>query len=468
MFLATRPPRWPLIVIVLFLWTLTTRGKQTVSGDEPHYLMIAESLLVDRDLDLQNNYDQNDGRRFGADGMTPGLHARPARNGQLWSVHDIGLPVLLLPVYALATRAAAYAPPDVLARFRQTPGLFGFTLVSSTLVVLTTCAAALLLSGIWRVAPRYAATVVLVLVLSPPVLSHAFLVFPETVAFAVICAVVWIICLRADEIRLSRMVMIVGAVGLLPWLHRKYSFFVFGLGVLIFFRHRGWIGRQLPRVLWLLAGLVILPQAALHVWTLHAWGNLGGPQMLDWLPFSTTGLETGGFGMIFDRERGLLGYAPIYLLVPACWALDWPRSRLLLVPVLLLLVPLAAFVTWHGGFSPAARFLVPVTPLLILPAVFALEHAAIRWSSIPIVILQVAIIGLAWSHPRDLWPRELGTNRILEKIPGIGVVYEHWLPSIATGDSPARAWLCLGTLVGLTVAVVIASRLGATRAAVSR
>jgi hypothetical protein len=90
------PSRWVPVIIVLFLWTLSTRGKITVSGDEPHYLIIAESLLADRDLDLANNYAQNDGRRFGADGLTSGAHARPNRAGALWSVHDIGVPVLFL------------------------------------------------------------------------------------------------------------------------------------------------------------------------------------------------------------------------------------------------------------------------------------------------------------------------------------------------------------------------------------
>ena len=47
-------PRWPSVVIVLFIWTLTTHGKFTVSGDEPHYLIISESLLADGDLDGQS------------------------------------------------------------------------------------------------------------------------------------------------------------------------------------------------------------------------------------------------------------------------------------------------------------------------------------------------------------------------------------------------------------------------------
>src|SRR5262249_40538887 len=158
----------------------------------------------------------------------------------------------------------------------------------------TVWAAWLLLSGLCRVAPRHAAIVVLVLVLSPPVLSHAFLVFPETAAFAVTCAVVWLICLRDEEMTVARVAMVAAAMGLLRWMHRKFSVFVFGLVVLILARRRDWIDRQTHKALIAIGALVILPQIALHLWTLWAWGNLGGPQMLDWVPFSARGLLTGG------------------------------------------------------------------------------------------------------------------------------------------------------------------------------
>ena len=451
-------PRWPAIVILLFIWTLTTRGKFTVSGDEPHYLIISESLLADGDLDVGNNYQQNDGRRFGADGLTAGLHARQTTDGRVWSVHDIGLPVLLVPLYGLATRAAGFAPPGVLARFRQTPGLFAFSLISLMFTLLTVWAASLLLSGLRRVAPRHAAIVVLVLVLSPPVLSHAFLVFPETAAFAVTCAVVWLICLRDEELTIARVAMVAAGIGLLPWIHRKFSLFVFGLVVLILARRYQWIGRQTRTAIITIGALAFLPQVALHLWTLWAWGNLGGPQMLDWVPFSFSGLLTGGSGMIADRERGLLAFAPIYLLAPACWAVDWRRSQALIVPILALLLPLAAFVTWTGGFSPAARFIVPVTPFLALPAVWALDLPIVRWCAIPLGLFQLVIALFAWWHPRDLWPRELGTNQLLEKIPIVGPLYERCLPSIATGDSPIRGWIVIAVVLVVSSAIVIAAR----------
>jgi hypothetical protein len=39
----------------LIVWGLTTHGKYSASGDEPHYLLVSRSLAVDRDLDVENN-----------------------------------------------------------------------------------------------------------------------------------------------------------------------------------------------------------------------------------------------------------------------------------------------------------------------------------------------------------------------------------------------------------------------------
>ena len=82
-----------LLTIFLVSWGLTTHGKYSATGDEPHYLMIAQSLRADGDLNLANNYAQHDGVLFGAAGLEPETHARPGRGGILRPVHDIGLAV---------------------------------------------------------------------------------------------------------------------------------------------------------------------------------------------------------------------------------------------------------------------------------------------------------------------------------------------------------------------------------------
>src|SRR5690242_3790560 len=116
--------------LFLFSWTLTTHGKFSASGDEPHYLMIAESLRSDGDLDLANNYARDDGRLFGHAGLAVGPHARQTPGGHLRSVHDIGLPFAVLPVYAAAERLASVPSEATLGRFRMSRGLFAYSIVT--------------------------------------------------------------------------------------------------------------------------------------------------------------------------------------------------------------------------------------------------------------------------------------------------------------------------------------------------
>src|SRR5205809_953853 len=124
------------VCMFLVVWGLTTHGKYSASGDEPHYLLVSRSLVADRDLDLANNYASNDGRLVGHDGLVAGPHARPARDGRLRSTHDIGLPILLAPVYAIAAGVAALVPETTLARFRMSQGLLAYALVSLTILAL--------------------------------------------------------------------------------------------------------------------------------------------------------------------------------------------------------------------------------------------------------------------------------------------------------------------------------------------
>src|ERR1700694_501553 len=122
--------RWfaPAVIVVL-CWAMTTHGKYSASGDEPHYLMVCQSLWGDGDLDLRNNYRDDDGKRFGAAGLQMGLHARENRAGTLFPVHDIGVPVVLTPIYAAATAVSNVSSESILSRFRMTRGLFAYSLI---------------------------------------------------------------------------------------------------------------------------------------------------------------------------------------------------------------------------------------------------------------------------------------------------------------------------------------------------
>jgi hypothetical protein len=204
-------------------------------------------------------------------------------------------------------------------------GRFAYSVVALFMISLTVLGAVLFNLSLQRVAsPWRAAAVTLAVTLSPPILAHSFLIFPEVPAFCVACAVVWLAMTPSNQMTLTRFTAVALALGLTPWIHRKFSFFVLGLLVVLLRRHAVWLRRQTPG--WLAAILLAFaaPQAALHAVTFAAWGNLGGPQMLNGLPFSLGGVWVGMAGLLVDRSRGLLPYAPIYLLAPLAW---WTAGR---------------------------------------------------------------------------------------------------------------------------------------------
>jgi hypothetical protein len=461
----TRARVWTAVAITLVIWSLTTHGKYSVSGDEPHYLMVCESLTEDGDLDLENNYRANAGRRFGHDNLAAGAHVRPTRGGALWSVHDIGLPLILAPVYASATRLAGTVPPDRLARFRMTPGLFAYSLISLLLIAITAFACSLLLDGLLQITDRRTAILAtLAVALSPPVLAHAFLVFPETIAFAIVCWAVRVALRTAEGTSVRELTGLALALGLMPWLHRKYAPLVLGLAGMLIAVRWAWLRRQRASTLLTLAVLFLVPHVALHVWTYASWGRIGGPQLLDSLPFSLSALSGGFVGLLLDREYGLAAYAPIYLLALPALLLAFMRSWWLLVPSVLLYVPMAAFNEWWGGFAPAARYLVPVVPLITAAAVRSFDTRVMRVAATAALAVQLAILVVVWQRPRLLWPQRTGSNPMLPHIPVVGGLYEWLLPVVAAG--PDWGQIVSRVLIiggGVTMLAIAANRERALR-----
>ncbi|MEI8308658.1 MAG: hypothetical protein WCF99_16480 [Chloroflexales bacterium] len=83
-------------LIVVMVWH--AQGTNPITGDEPHYLLVADSLLRDGDLAVLNNYriDTPVARELPGSAAPADTHTQ---NGH--SIHGVGLPLLLLPAYAL-------------------------------------------------------------------------------------------------------------------------------------------------------------------------------------------------------------------------------------------------------------------------------------------------------------------------------------------------------------------------------
>src|SRR4030095_4156419 len=94
--IARRPALVAGLTMFVVVWTLTTHGKYSADGDEPHYLMVTRSLWADHDIDLATTSPADEGRLFGHDQLEAGAHARMDRRQRLSTVHDLGVSIALV------------------------------------------------------------------------------------------------------------------------------------------------------------------------------------------------------------------------------------------------------------------------------------------------------------------------------------------------------------------------------------
>jgi hypothetical protein len=446
--------------VFVVCWTLTTHGKYSVAGDEPHYLMVCQSLRADGDLDLRNNYAQNDGEKFGAAGVLPEQHIRPNRDGRFFPVHDIGLPVALLPVYSAATAVSNVTSASVLKRFRMTRGLFAYSLMSIVMIGVVAAAAALTRSALLAngTEAAMASAITIAAWLSPPVLSNSFVIFPEIPALLATAAALHFAFVDERPSRRARVFALALFFGLLPWFHRKFVVYAALLAIAVLRERRGWWAAMTLGDRAFAASLFAAPQAALAVWTWHYWGNLAGPLALAGSLFSREAFVHGFAGLLLDRESGLLAWAPIYSIAAAACILAGRRYLPWMAAGASLYLLSAAHLQWWGGFSPAARFLMPVVPILCLVGSGAVKHRPFRNAALILLVLQVLVSADGWQHTRDLWPQGNGRNAVLERLLSWIGASDRILPSLRTAPTATLVLLWAGVLVAINSVVLIRSR----------
>jgi hypothetical protein len=83
---------------------------------------------------------------------------------------------------------------------------------------------------------------------------------------------------------------------------------------------------------------------------------------------------------------------------------------------------------WTGGWSPAARFLTPLTPLLGLFLLAGLRTLP-KAIAIAAIALQTGISAYLWQNPKMLWNDGGGRAAICATV---GDRVCGWLPSLAT------------------------------------
>lgn len=349
------------------------------SGDEPHYLVMTQSLLKDGDLQIENNHAQRDFAAY-YNGDLPPDFVRRGQNGAIYSSHAPGLAVLVLPVFAA----------------------FGYPGTVVLLVALSAVTAALVWILAWRVtASAPAGWFAWSMMLSAPVLLLTNAVFPDGVAPLLVA--VGLLPLVDARARSPKWLVPIGAaVTLLPWLHTRLAVLAGSLAVVIVARLLGEPGRWRRT-----AAFLALPLVGASAWFGFFWVVYGTPD-----PTAAIGkqlaaplLAEGLTGLFFDQKFGLLTSAPIAVCaVAGVVGMLAVGPRRMAVEGLVLVAPytlmIAAWDMWWGGSSPPARFLVPLVPVLaVAGAVFVSRphSATIRTAVGALLMLSLLItVTMVW------------------------------------------------------------------------
>jgi hypothetical protein len=334
-----------------------------LNGDEPHFLVYADSLMRHRDADLSSSYDPRiTGRFFNGltpDGQTVVVTDPETGKSALRPYHYPGLPVLILPGYALAGACGAKMVVLLLAA----TGLTGLFVLLRNIGVNAAVAA----RGVAFVA------------CTSPFITYGLQIYPEMAAGA---GLVWGIALLTDERFETGAALGVGALAAaLPWLHVRYAALSAALVLIAWTRCRLRAGKLFALTLPPLASALALLGFYHAVYGgFSPWPVSGLPDRFSpWASLSWRRSATYLCALFLDSQGGVIAYAPALLLAPLGAALlyrrDWRLLLALILPTALETALIAAgWRSWHGDWSPPSRFMACVCPLLAALAIIAYER----------------------------------------------------------------------------------------------
>ncbi|MBN1297592.1 hypothetical protein JXA80_12485, partial [bacterium] len=397
------------IIFLAGLWFFSAHAAwqapiHSVSGDEPHYLMMAHSIVHDGDLNLFNQY------RDGAyHPYHPGvLEPKPSDDQNRGIIFSRGLgatfPVLLAPAYAVAGHTGAQFFM-ILCAALLTMQLYRLVLIHAPTPVSALAATGLTVSTI-------------------PTLTYSSLIYPDIPAALLIVTALRLLLIKPVS-KAGRSVpswlVIISAV----LIFMKFRYFVPVLLLLIPLVLR--LRRNMVRtVLFFItvltcAGGYLLADRLIFAGDLFA-NRFGGlAQLTGYLPdWSRLWIIP---GILFDQESGFLFFAPIYFLcLPGALMYRKQKNAVFwfsLLGVPLTIVSLLGHFAWHSLPTPPLRYLLPVLP----PCAVFIASALDRWRDRSFAYRSLAMMCIFWSwlvvffasaNPEFMVNLADGSSRMLE------------------------------------------------------
>ena len=410
----------PLLVTSLLAAVWVPSGRVRLFGDEPHYVIIAESVARDGDFELRNNYALEERRPRHVGGVAP--HALAI--GHRWvPLHGPGLGVLIVPGLAAA-------------------GVLGTRLTTCAVAALLPWALFVWLRGL--LGRRDALWLTLAAVLSVPYVFGAVHLYPDPVAAALAAPLLLLLAVPAGSPRRPAAWAAFWLVcGLLPLLMVKFlaPSLLLGLFALVC----AWTGRTVSEersAVLRAAPLFVVGPVVLAAYHYATAGNVLGPRDLNEL---TAGLNQAGMALIglhLDQAQGIFLQQPLFLAgVPALGVMAVRRPGLTVAWTVLyasLLGPNIIQINVYGGASPSGRFAWPAAWLWMVPIGLALSWhrerlaGALRPVLVGVCAYQAAL-ALRWLPSPMALTNEF-TPDLARRSSLFPVEMRAWLPSFYVPD----------------------------------
>ncbi len=364
--------RWPargwhapvtagVLAFLLYLATAVQIAPRVPAGDEPHYLVITQTLLNHGHLRIEATHQDEAYKAYYPHALPPHFVRRGADEA-IYSIHAPGLSILVMPAFLIGGYAG------VVAFLALVAALCG-ALAWRTAFVLTGDAGAAWFG--WAV-----------VALSAPFVFHAVTIYPDMAASCIVL-MAFRPLVSAGTMGRWRWAAHGTVLALLPWLHTRYAVLAASLAVLSLVRwRRGAHGPQEA------IAFLAVPVVSALAWLTYFFAIYGVPDpraAYGWKTDTALAHIPAGFiGLLVDQQFGVLSNAPGFvvalggLLVLLARRSTDPTAagrltdRGLALALLIVTVPytlaVASYAMWWGGLSAPGRFALPILPLLAVPA----------------------------------------------------------------------------------------------------
>ncbi|UCE40106.1 MAG: hypothetical protein JSV17_11620 [Candidatus Aminicenantes bacterium] len=473
------------LAVYIFLSSGLVFPPQPFTGDEPHYLLVTKSIIKDGDINLANNYENQDYLDF-----YPGKlrsHAYPGKKGNdyLYSKHFPALPVLLVPAYMIGetmSRLGAQKTENpqqkraVIIFFSRLPLCF-FTailgLVFFLLVFDITQRKTLSISS-WAI-----------FVFTTPIVFFSQLIYPEIPVALLTLFTLRNLVFKKDS-HTKRLFLAGIGIALLPWFGIKYTvisalLFAVSAAVLLKFKKipGGWKKITFTLIPIMVSALLYL----FYFWSLY--GSFSPLSAYKGIPLDTpssAGMSSmvrtdyveiikRAAGYFLDQRVGIFIYSPVFLLGIAGFFFLFKKKKkesLLLLAIFSTYTMFSAYYYW-GGYCPPGRPLIPVLWILALLLAISLAENRTHVRSALIRVstaLSFLIVWVAMKNPwilyhedisSDYYGQAIGSN-LLHAISNTFIDFQKWVPSFVRGETQSPASLIFWTILMILIVVTYVTK----------